>query len=233
MPIVPALQTIVSPGKALSAPVIANFNSIRQYVNDYVLFKDVASQTVTVAVTFSAGLTVSASGITVTGNSTITGTLGGLTGLTVASGGITVTSGSLTLTSGNATLTSGNLTLTAGHLSLAAGQANCKYYNAGDSGSALTINWNNGNEQRVRLTASAPTLTLSNPVAGAYYVLHLVQDATGSRLLPTFSPTLKVESNGTNPTLTTTASRKDKLLLFYNGTDYEMQSMAFNFNTTN
>lgn len=115
---------------------------------------------------------------------------------------------------------------------MTAGQASVKYYNAGDSGASIAIDWANGQEQRVRLTASAPTITLSNPVAGTYYVLHLVQDGTGSRLMPTITPTPKWDS-GTTPTLTTTASRKDKLVLFYNGTDYEGIIMALNLDTTN
>jgi hypothetical protein len=69
-----------------------DFSNIRDTVNSYCLFKDVAI-TVTANHTYSpssgvgititsGGFVVSGGGITVTGNSTITGTLGGITTLT-------------------------------------------------------------------------------------------------------------------------------------------------------
>ena len=90
-------------------------------------------------------------------------------------------------------------------------------YDAGDSSTALTINWNNGNCQIVTLTDNC-TLTFSNPQAGGRYLLELLQDATGSRLV-TFPATVKW-SGSTAPTLTTTAGRTDIITLFYNGTSY-------------
>ena len=90
-------------------------------------------------------------------------------------------------------------------------------YDACDSSTALTINWNNGNCQIVTLTDNC-TLTFSNPQAGGRYLLELLQDATGSRLV-TFPATVKW-SGSTAPTLTTTAGRTDIITLFYNGTSY-------------
>lgn len=52
-------------------------------------------------------------------------------------------------------------------------------YNAGDTGTSLTIDWNNGIQQRARLTGSC-TFTLSNPgVRGQIFTLELLVDNTG------------------------------------------------------
>lgn len=184
-------------GTILSSQVMANFTHLRDHYNSNAV-ETSGNQTVAGIKTFSsapvcsAGLTVSASGITVTGNSTITGTLGGLTGLTVASGGITVTAGNLTLS---------------------AGQAIAKRVDDGDSGAAKTIDWNAGNWHRLKLT-DACTLTLSNPATGASYLLEILQDTTGSRLITWPAAVIN------EPTLTTTGDRKDFVSLVYNGVVY-------------
>jgi hypothetical protein len=84
------------------------------------------------------------------------------------------------------------------------------------SGTAATLNWNNGANQRLTLTANC-TLTFSNPVAGAKYTIELIQDATGSRTV-TF-PTI-LWASGSAPVLTTTAAKTDLISIYYNGTDY-------------
>lgn len=53
-------------------------------------------------------------------------------------------------------------------------------YNAGNSGVNASIDWANGAQQILTLTANT-TLTLSNPSPGGIYRLILVQDATGGR----------------------------------------------------
>lgn len=98
-------------------------------------------------------------------------------------------------------------------------------YNVGNSGTAATINWNNGQNQQVTLTGNA-TLTLSNPTNGATYKLKIIQDGTGSRTV-TFSPTPKW-AGGSAPTLTTTANAVDFVTLYYDGTSYWAQ-FAGNF----
>lgn len=227
MPTIGSLTSFTANTTAVASQVNANFSEIKTKVNTYGAWLDAVSQTFTGIVIVSGALTAS-TGFTVTaGGQTITAG-----DLTLTSGNLVLTSGNATLTSGNLTLTSGNLVMTDGNFSMGSGQAALKYYNAGDSGSAITLDWNNGQEQRVKLTTSAPTITLTNPVTGTYYVVGLVQDATGSRLFPTFSPTPKPDS-GTFPTLTTTANRKDKVVLFYNGTDYELTVSALNIDTTN
>jgi hypothetical protein len=87
MPTIAGLASFSDGTTAIAAPVNANFAEIKNTVNAFGMFTDVARtvtavQTFSVAPVCSAGLTVSASGITVTGNSTITGTLGGVSTLT-------------------------------------------------------------------------------------------------------------------------------------------------------
>lgn len=224
MPQIGTLTDFTANTTAVSSQVDANFSEIKTKVNTYGAWLDSASQTFTgnqtinpssgVALTVTdggitvtaGGVTVSADGITVTGNSTITGTLGGLTGLTVASGGITVTAGNLTMSSG---------------------QAIGKRVDDGDSGTALTMNFNLGNIHKTRLTGNC-TFTFSNPQTGASYFVELLQDATGSRTV-TWPATVKWGGGGTAPTLTTTAGRKDCFVFFYNGTNYMGVPFDLNF----
>ena len=88
-------------------------------LNSYAAHKGTA-QTFSALQTFSAGISVTASGAAITGNSSITGTLTGLTGLTIASGGASITGNStiagtlgsltgLTIASGGITVTSGDI----------------------------------------------------------------------------------------------------------------------------
>lgn len=94
---------------------------------------------------------------------------------------------------------------------LAVDQAVAGYFNAGNSGSAITLDYRNGKTQLVTLTASAPTITVAHIPPGARELtLILAQDATGSRLIPTFSPAPNYGTAGA-PTLTTTASKRDIL----------------------
>lgn len=87
------------------------------------------------------------------------------------------------------------------------------FFDAGNSGSAVTINAANGNVQKVTLTAST-TVTLTNPTAGVMCSLTLLvfQDATGTRTI-TWPGTVKWGNAGA-PTLTTTASKMDIISLF-------------------
>ena len=98
------------------------------------------------------------------------------------------------------------LSAPSGGVTVTSGQLVAAEYNAGNSATALTIDWNNSNEQRLVLTGNA-TLTLSNPVAGGRYLLVISQDATGSRTI-TWPAAVKW-TGGTAPTLTTTASGMD------------------------
>jgi hypothetical protein len=53
-------------------------------------------------------------------------------------------------------------------------------HNNGNSGSAYTLNWNNGQMQRVTLTGNA-TVTITDPPGPGHFSLCQVQDATGNR----------------------------------------------------
>lgn len=86
----------------------------------------------------------------------------------------------------------------------------------GNSGTAVTFNWNDGNIQTVTLTGNA-TFTFSNPQSGASYQIIITQDATGGRTI-TF-PTVKWEG-GAAPSLTGTANSIDIVTLTYNGSSY-------------
>jgi hypothetical protein len=94
-------------------------------------------------------------------------------------------------------------------------------YDAGNSGTALTLDFNNGNCQLVTLTGNI-TFTFSNPQPGARYLLELKQDGTGSRTV-TWPAAVKW-SGGVAPTLTTTAGQTDIICLYYNGTNYAATS---------
>lgn len=88
-------------------------------------------------------------------------------------------------------------------------------YNAGNSGTTLTIDWNNGDVQRVAMTGNC-TFTFSNPIAGRSYTLVLTQDGTGSRTA-TWPATVQW-AGGAAPTLTTTATTgRDVLTFVYSG----------------
>jgi hypothetical protein len=103
-------------------------------------------------------------------------------------------------------------------------------FNAGNSGTALTIDWNNGNNQRVTLTGAC-TFTFTNPKPGAVYTLELVQDGSGSRTVTW--PAAVLWPGGTTPTLTTTLNRADMFTLYYDavpGTPkYLGQTFGLNF----
>ena len=90
-------------------------------------------------------------------------------------------------------------------------------YNAGNSGTSLTLNFSNGMNQRVTLTGAC-TFTFSNPVAGMTAKIKLIQDGTGSRTVTW--PTIKW-AGGAAPTLTTTATTgTDIITLYYDGSAY-------------
>jgi hypothetical protein len=70
-------------------------------------------------------------------------------------------------------------------------------YDAGDSGSSIEIDFDNGNFQKLKLTANC-TLSVTNMKAGSNYTLLIQQDATGGRTL-TFDSDLIAPSGATLP----------------------------------
>jgi len=86
--------------------------------------------------------------------------------------------------------------------------------------STFTVNWNNGNKQKVILGAAGLTMNFTAPSSGVTnLLLKIVQDGTGSRTITTWPAAVKWPS-GSTPTLTTTASQEDVVTCYWDGTDY-------------
>lgn len=80
----------------------------------------------------------------------------------------------------------------------------------------ITFDLDLSNKQRVTL-ADNRTLALSNPDGAQAFTIRLLQDATGSRTVTWFA-TIKW-AGGSEPTLTTTASKADTFMFIRTGTD--------------
>lgn len=94
-------------------------------------------------------------------------------------------------------------------------------YDNGNSGTAKTIDWGNGNKQKLTLTGNV-TLTFAAPAGVGHFQLRLVQDATGSRTVTW--PTIKTPS-GAAVSIASTAADETLVSIFYNGTDYYVSSI--------
>ena len=90
-------------------------------------------------------------------------------------------------------------------------------YDKGDSGTADTVDWANGQKQKSTLTDNV-TFTFTAPSGVGNFLLKLVQDSTGSRTV-TWPSNVKWPS-GTAPTLSTSASAVDIVSFLYDGTNY-------------
>jgi len=86
------------------------------------------------------------------------------------------------------------------------------YFDALNSGTAKTLDLTNGNVQKLTLTGNC-TITLTSPATGAYrsMLLYVFQDGTGNRTI-TWPGSVKWGTAGA-PTLSTGASKMDKILL--------------------
>jgi len=97
-------------------------------------------------------------------------------------------------------------------------QSTAYYYSIGNSASSTTINWNNGEIQKIDMVANITTLTISNPLAvGSIYVLVLKQDGTGGRTI-SWPASVKWGDAGA-PTLSG-ANKTDLINLYWDGTNY-------------
>ncbi len=85
------------------------------------------------------------------------------------------------------------------------------FYNAGNSGTALTLDWLNGRKQRFVMTGNC-TLTLSNPVDGAKILLKI---SSGAGSFTLAWPAAVLWSGGTAPVITAVASKTDMIVLIY------------------
>lgn len=85
---------------------------------------------------------------------------------------------------------------------------------------AIALDWNTGNGQAITLTGATGTVTvtLSNPKAGAVYLIKVSQSSTIARNI-TWPATVKW-SGSVLPTITTVLNAIDTVALFYDGTNY-------------
>ena len=86
---------------------------------------------------------------------------------------------------------------------------------SGTSGTAKTIDWNNGIAQKVSMTGNC-TFTLSNPTPWQTYVLKLTQDATGGRTATRPASCKKASGFA----LSTAANKVDIVTMYYDGTNF-------------
>lgn len=94
-----------------------------------------------------------------------------------------------------------------------------EYFTA-NTGTSYTIDLANGTVQKLTLTGNC-TFTFPTATAGKSFMILLTQDGTGSRTVtwPTGSNRVRWPGS-TNPTLTTTAGRMDKLVFTADGTQW-------------
>lgn len=90
-------------------------------------------------------------------------------------------------------------------------------YSNGNLGASPTIDWSKGDLQTGTLTANA-TLAFSNAAAGQRLTLFLAENGTGTYTIG-FTPTITWQDN-TTPTWTTTASKLNVMVIYYDGTNY-------------
>jgi len=151
------------------------------------------------------------SGGTVTGDTTFTQDFY-LTNLT--SGGSTTF---LTLDSDTGQVYTGTLNPFVGNVQIQ-GQSWVALPATGNTTSATTINWNDGNVQEKVLNVASTTLTFTNPNAGGTYILILRQRPTGSGTVTW--PANVSWPGGTTPTITTTANKFDVFTFVFDGNKY-------------
>jgi hypothetical protein len=85
-------------------------------------------------------------------------------------------------------------------------------------GGSVTINWANGNKQKLMLTDNSCTVSFVAPVGVGNYTLKVVQGASGSDTI-TWPAGMKWPA-ATAPTLTVTASAVDIITFYHDGTTY-------------
>jgi hypothetical protein len=81
-----------------------------------------------------------------------------------------------------------------------------------------SVDLNTANSIYLEMTVSITTLTLTNPVAGAFYTFEIKQTGAGSFTVAW--PAAVKWSSGVAPTLTTTTGKTDVVSFYYNGTSY-------------
>jgi len=98
-------------------------------------------------------------------------------------------------------------------------------YDNGTKAAAFTIDWNNGQKQKVTLNSTGMQITFTDPIGVGNFILKLVQDdTTGSRTVLWPSGTLFVGS--ATPTLSTDTDAIDIAAIYFDGTDYYISVSA-------
>jgi hypothetical protein len=85
------------------------------------------------------------------------------------------------------------------------------------AGGTATIDLSQGNEFRVTMPAGNATIAVSNANNGQRFIVSITQDSGGSRTVTWFT-TIRW-ANGTAPTLTTTANKRDTFGFICTGTN--------------
>lgn len=81
-----------------------------------------------------------------------------------------------------------------------------------------SVDLNTANSIYLEMTVSITTLTLTNPVAGAFYLFEIKQTGAGSFTITW--PASFEWPGGIAPTLTTTTGQTDIISVYYNGAKY-------------
>lgn len=89
----------------------------------------------------------------------------------------------------------------------------------GNSGAAAAINWANGWNHVLTLTANA-AITFTAPVNGARLLLRLVQGGGGGFNPASWPASVRWANGNVAPVLTAAAGSQDILSFYYNGTNY-------------
>jgi len=143
------------------------------------------------------------------------------TGVTLSSTGADAGTGDVTIATRAASdsvaghVTTGAQTF-AGAKTHASQYAAAEHDNGASGAATKTIDWNEGNCQRVQMTGNC-IFVFSNGIAGARYLLRLVGDATALRT-PTWPATV-YWANDTAPTLSGT-TKTDLIAIYFTGTSY-------------
>ena len=87
-------------------------------------------------------------------------------------------------------------------------------YDNGNGSGAVTINWNNGNMQKITLTDNV-TLSYTNPTGPGRFDLRIIQDVSGTNTVTW--PGSQFWPGGTAPTITTDANAYDIVTIRYRG----------------
>ena len=91
----------------------------------------------------------------------------------------------------------------------------------------IAVDWSKGSPQSVTLGGNR-TMAFSNGEKGRQYMLVLKQDATGSRTV-TWPVSVHWPGGNGQPTLTTTANRKDYITFVYDGANYDALAFTQNY----